>query len=203
MPGTNLDDSAKPAKDNDLVIPIIGARDYIDQRGFLIHECPHCQRPSIFAVYDTRRKLTLYFIPTLPVRSQQVMECMVCHGRWGIPADERAAVLDQLVSQEEISARMREMYQARLPSPQPFGGQRTLYQVMQVDPLAEPEVIDAAFKRLALKYHPDTSTSPDATARMRELLEAKKILSDPGRRALYDRQLGIIRPIEALRPEDV
>lgn len=185
------------------MIPIIGARDYIDQRGFLIHECPNCQRPSIFAVYDTRRKLTLYFIPTLPVRSQQVMECMVCHGRWGIPPDERDAVMDQLVSQDEISARMREMYQARLSGPQPFAGQRTLYQVMQVDPLAEPEVIDAAFKRLALKYHPDTSKAPDAGERMRELLEAKKILSDPGRRALYDRQLGIIRPVEALRPEDV
>lgn len=185
------------------MIPIIGARDYIEQRGFLIHECPACQRPSIFAVYDTRRKLTLYFIPTLPVRSQQVMECMVCHGRWGIPPDERDVVMSQLVSQEEISARMREMYQARLPGPQPFNGQRTLYQVMQVDPLAEPEVIDAAFRRLALKYHPDTSTAPDATERMRELLEAKSILTDPGRRALYDRQLGIIRRVEGLRAEDV
>lgn len=187
------------------MLPIIGARDYIDQRGFLIHECPNCQRPSVFAVYDTRRKLTFYFIPTLSVRSQQVMECMVCHGRWGIPPDERAEVMGQLVSQEEITARMRELYQARLPAtnPLPFGGRRTYYQVLQVDPLADPEVIDVAFKRLALKYHPDTSSAPDATDRMREILEAKRILGDPGRRALYDRQLGIIHPVEALRAEDV
>ena len=27
------------------------------------------------------------------------------------------------------------------------------YRVLQVDPLAEPEVVDAAFRRLARKYH--------------------------------------------------
>jgi len=30
-----------------------------------------------------------------------------------------------------------------------------LYRVLQVDPSADPEVIEAAYKRLALKYHPD------------------------------------------------
>src|SRR3954452_10339154 len=88
------------------VLPIIGARDYIEPRGFVIHECPACQTSRVFSVYDTRRKLTLYFIPTLNVRSQQVMECTTCHGRWGIPEDARAAVQQSLMSQEQIAQRL-------------------------------------------------------------------------------------------------
>ena len=58
-------------------------------------------------------------------------------------------------------------------------------------------------KRLALKYHPDTSADAMAAVRMRELLTARDVLSDPLRRAAYDKWLGIVRRVEALRPEEV
>jgi curved DNA-binding protein CbpA len=61
------------------------------------------------------------------------------------------------------------------------------YKVLQVDPEAETEVIQAAYRRLAQKYHPDVATSPEATARMAAINEAWKILGDPGRRASHDR----------------
>ena len=80
---------------------------------------------------------------------------------------------------------------------------RTYYQVLQVDPAADPEVIDAAFRRLARKYHPDTSTEPDAASRMREILEAKDILGDSDRRLRYDRSIGIARRPSGIRPEDI
>ncbi|MCC6674293.1 MAG: DnaJ domain-containing protein [Thermomicrobiales bacterium] len=83
---------------------------------------------------------------------------------------------------------------------------RTAYQVLQVDPLAEQEVVDAAFKRLALKYHPDTSKAPDAAARMREIIEAHGILTDPKKRERYDASIGIRRPVKmppAMRASDV
>jgi hypothetical protein len=187
-----------------LVFPIIGARDYIDQRGFIINECPTCRKTSIFAVYDTKRKLTLYFVPTMNVRSQMVMECMTCHGKWGISDKQAAFVASNLMSQLELSAYLGRLQDARPDPPriqQPTG--RTYYQVLQVDPLADPEVVDAAFKRLALKYHPDTSSDPQADAKMRELLTAREILADPARRAAYDRWLGVVRRVEALRPEEV
>ena len=60
------------------------------------------------------------------------------------------------------------------------------YKILQVDPSAEDEVIAAAFKRLALKYHPDTNKAADATARMQEINTAYTILSDPKKRASYD-----------------
>ena len=34
------------------------------------------------------------------------------------------------------------------------------YAVLQVLPSAEPEVVNAAFKALALKYHPDHDADP-------------------------------------------
>jgi curved DNA-binding protein CbpA len=60
------------------------------------------------------------------------------------------------------------------------------YKILQVDPQAEQEVIEAAFKRLARKYHPDTNKSSDATTRMQELNEAYEVLNDAAKRKQYD-----------------
>ncbi len=82
----------------------IGARDYIEQRGFVIQECPTCQTMGAFAVYDTKRKLTFYLVPTLRVRSQQVLECMTCHARFGVPDKGRAALATKLLTHAELGA---------------------------------------------------------------------------------------------------
>ena len=63
-----------------------------------------------------------------------------------------------------------------------------LYEILQVHPSAHPEVIQAAYRRLAQIYHPDHNPSPDATQRMAEINRAYEILSDPARRAAYDRE---------------
>jgi curved DNA-binding protein CbpA len=60
------------------------------------------------------------------------------------------------------------------------------YEVLQVSPRAESDVIDAAFRCLARKYHPDVNTAPDATERMRTLNEAYEVLHYTHRRAAYD-----------------
>jgi curved DNA-binding protein CbpA len=60
------------------------------------------------------------------------------------------------------------------------------YKVLQVDPEADPEVVQAAYRRLAQKYHPDIAGT-DAAERMRQINAAWEILRDPGRRADYDR----------------
>ncbi len=62
------------------------------------------------------------------------------------------------------------------------------YAILQVDPQAEPEVIEAAYRRLSRKHHPDVSDEPDAARRMRDLNEAYEVLSDPARRRAYDRR---------------
>ncbi|HYH10710.1 MAG TPA: J domain-containing protein [Thermomicrobiales bacterium] len=183
----------------------LGAKDYIDQRGFLIHECPTCHEERTFAVYNTRRKLTLYLIPTVGVRSQHVMECMTCHGKWGISDAQWGDVEPALMTQEQLASWIRQQGQGRgrgIPGAVPRL-QPTLYQVLQVDPSADPEIIDAAYRRLAMRYHPDRGGGTEAQERMRQLNTARDILRDPRKRAAYDRTLGIVRLPEAMRPEDV
>lgn len=61
------------------------------------------------------------------------------------------------------------------------------YKVLQVDPDADREVIEFAYKRLARMYHPDVSTEPNAVARMVEINQAWELLRDPVQRASVDR----------------
>ena len=63
---------------------------------------------------------------------------------------------------------------------------RDYYAILQVDPGADPEVIEVAYRRLARKWHPDTNADPQAGARMQELNEAYEVLGDPARRQRYD-----------------
>lgn len=59
------------------------------------------------------------------------------------------------------------------------------YEVLQVHPSAEPEVIEAAYKKLAQKYHPDVSNNPAAAERMKKINIAHDILGDPEQRRKY------------------
>ena len=62
------------------------------------------------------------------------------------------------------------------------------YKILQVDPEAEDEVIAAAYRRLARKYHPDTATGAEAAGRMEAINAAWEVLGNPKRRAAHDRQ---------------
>jgi curved DNA-binding protein CbpA len=61
------------------------------------------------------------------------------------------------------------------------------YKVLQVDPEAEEEVIEAAYRRLARKYHPDVSPGPESQERMVRINQAWELLRDPTKRAAVDR----------------
>ena len=65
------------------------------------------------------------------------------------------------------------------------------YKVLQVDPDAEPEVIRAAYRALALKYHPDLAAA--SQARMATINDAWGILRDPASRAAVDLALAEAR----------
>ena len=68
-----------------------------------------------------------------------------------------------------------------------------LYEILQVHPSAHQDVIRAAFRRLTLLYHPDRNPSQEADEIMTRLNLAYETLSDPGRRAAYDRVRGVQR----------
>jgi len=60
------------------------------------------------------------------------------------------------------------------------------YAVLEITPSADTVEINAAFRRLAWRYHPDRNPTPGATLRFQDINEAHQVLSDPARRAEYD-----------------
>ena len=62
------------------------------------------------------------------------------------------------------------------------------YKVLGVPIDASSSQIKAAFKKLALQYHPDVYKGTDAHERMRVILQAYQTLSDPMARRRYDIQ---------------
>jgi molecular chaperone DnaJ len=65
--------------------------------------------------------------------------------------------------------------------------QEDYYALLGVGRDATHAEIKQAFRRLARDLHPDVSEEPDADRRFRAVAEAYEVLSDPERRATYDR----------------
>jgi curved DNA-binding protein len=64
---------------------------------------------------------------------------------------------------------------------------RDYYEVLGVPRSASAEELQAAYRRLARRYHPDVNKDPGAEDRFKEVNEAYQVLSDPDTRARYDR----------------
>ncbi|HSS59894.1 MAG TPA: J domain-containing protein [Candidatus Limnocylindrales bacterium] len=76
--------------------------------------------------------------------------------------------------------------------------------MLQVDPSADHDVIEAAYKRLALKYHPDrNSDDPRAAEQMKRINEAFRVLGKPHLREDYDARTGARLPQLEISPAEV
>ena len=65
---------------------------------------------------------------------------------------------------------------------------RDYYEVLGASRDASDDDLKKAFRRLAMKYHPDRNTdnSEESEAKFKEAKEAYEVLSDPNKRAAYD-----------------
>lgn len=65
------------------------------------------------------------------------------------------------------------------------------YAALGIDPTADPEVIAAAYRALAKKYHPDTgaTTGTASAERFSEIQQAYEVLGSPETRRQYDAEL--------------
>ena len=66
--------------------------------------------------------------------------------------------------------------------------QKDLYEILGVDRDASADELKKAYRKLAVKYHPDKNPDDkEAEARFKEISSAYDILKDPEKRAAYDR----------------
>jgi molecular chaperone DnaJ len=69
-----------------------------------------------------------------------------------------------------------------------LNGKRDYYEVLSVSRNASEQEIKSAYRKLALQYHPDRNPgNKEAEEQFKEAAEAYSVLSDPQKRAQYDR----------------
>ncbi len=69
----------------------------------------------------------------------------------------------------------------------PMATKRDYYEILSVTRTASDKEISTSYRKLAVKYHPDSNPGNDeAVARFKEAAEAYEVLSDPQKRARYD-----------------
>jgi curved DNA-binding protein CbpA len=81
------------------------------------------------------------------------------------------------------------------------GNARDAYEILQIHPSALPEVVEAAYRVLAMLHHPDRNANRD-DGWMADLNWAYSVLHDPERRMAYDRERAAVAvPIAPPEPE--
>ncbi len=60
------------------------------------------------------------------------------------------------------------------------------YQILKVDPSSTQQEIKKSYRKLALQWHPDKTTHPEASQKFKQITKAYEVLNSPSKRKHYD-----------------
>jgi DnaJ-class molecular chaperone len=63
---------------------------------------------------------------------------------------------------------------------------KDFYKVLGVESDSNEDEIKKAYRKMALKFHPDKNSAADAADKFKEIAEAYEILTDSKKRVIYD-----------------
>jgi len=67
-----------------------------------------------------------------------------------------------------------------------MSSKRDYYEILGVDKSVSAEDLKKAYRKMALKFHPDRNKEPDAEEKFKEINQAYEVLSDEQKRKMYD-----------------
>jgi hypothetical protein len=124
---------------------IWGKKGYSDHIGYIIHTCSSCGQTGPFSVYQQKKKFTVYFVPTFSYSSKQFIECGACKAAYEVPKDLKSVVAENLMSQEQLSAMVRQVRERRIEEPVPE------YANVPEELTADRSDVDSALFRLGIE----------------------------------------------------
>jgi hypothetical protein len=72
------------------------------------------------------------------------------------------------------------------------------YDILQITPNASADEIQHAYRKLAMRYHPDRNPAPDAAAKMADINEAYEMLQNPIQRGVAEAPISKVHPTDDL-----
>uniref|UniRef100_K3WHQ5 J domain-containing protein n=1 Tax=Globisporangium ultimum (strain ATCC 200006 / CBS 805.95 / DAOM BR144) TaxID=431595 RepID=K3WHQ5_GLOUD len=107
------------------------------------------------------------------------------HGHHGVRRRENAAPTSGSAARADDSARPYTAEQVQIVNK--IRACKNHYEVLAVPQVADDNEIKKAYRKLALKLHPDKNSAPGAEDAFKAVGKAFTVLSDPDKRAHYDR----------------